>query len=100
MKLFLKEKLWEVDSIIPLLSTNKISIILLLSFFAQTALSPAWWAMFSLGVSYLAMFCFPEIPEWLRVYSKAPPEHDHKLKVRFLISRFSDALANNNATSD
>lgn len=21
-----------------------------------------------------------EIPEWLRVYSKAPPEHDHKLK--------------------
>ena len=22
-----------------------------------------------------------EIPEWLYIYSKAPPEHDHKLKV-------------------
>ena len=48
----------------------------------------------------LAKFCFPEIPEWLRVYSKAPPEHDHKLKVRWLISRLTDALANNDATLD
>lgn len=25
-----------------------------------------------------------EIPQWLYIYSKAPPEHDHKLKVRYI----------------
>jgi len=29
---------------------------------------------------------FVEIPEWLKVYAKAPPEHDHKLKVRLFIT--------------
>lgn len=30
-----------------------------------------------------------EIPQWLYIYSKAPPEHDHKLKVRFNINLFN-----------
>lgn len=32
-----------------------------------------------------------EIPDWLYVYSKAPPEHDHKLKV---LSRASETPSN------
>ena len=42
-----------------------LSVILLLPVFAE----------------FILVLFVTEIPEWLYIYSKAPPEHDHKLKV-------------------
>ena len=36
---------------------------------------------FAVGNNFYFCLCSAEIPEWLVVYTKAPAEHDHKLKV-------------------